>query len=190
MVKIAETRKSLSGSWVHVGAHTYGTPRIVGGGPGSRLEIGKFCSIAPGVELELAGDHHLDRASMYPFDNIDAWGSRKELRPYRRPNQIIVGNDVWLGAGCRLLHGVTVGDGAAVGAYAVVSRDVRPYAVVVGNPAREIARRFADEEIERLLTLEWWNWPEEKIKENAAALSSSLAEGGLLDEGCGTDRAC
>lgn len=172
MVQITETRTQLVQPWIEIGRHTYGLPRIIGGGPAAHLSIGAFCSIAGDVEIELAGDHHLDRGSTYPFDNVDGWGSRQALKIYRRPLEVHIGNDVWLGHGCKILHGVTIGDGAAVGAWATVSKDVRPYAVVVGNPAVEVSRRFSDEWVDRLLELKWWDWPEEKIREHIDLIKS------------------
>lgn len=149
-----------------IGEHTYGTPVILGGGPGATLVIGRYCSIADGAKLELVGDHNADRMANYPFENIDVWSTGRPLELYHRPIEIVIGNDVWLGSECLVLHGFTIGDGAAVGAGAVVARDVRPYAVVGGNPARELYRRFDDEDIEELLRIRWWDWPDEKVREN------------------------
>ena len=156
------------------GAHSYGDPLVLH--PFGKVTIGKYCSIAPAVEFNMIGDHNIDWITSYPFLNIDYWEFDKPLQSYHRSTEIIVGNDVWLGYGCRILHGVTIGDGAVVGAYAVVARDVRPYAVVVGNPACEIKRRFSDEVVELLLEIKWWDWPEEKVKANLEVLSSNDIE--------------
>lgn len=170
MSRTSYLKEHLTGSWCEIGEHTYGMPKVVGGGPHTLLEIGKYCSISDDVVFLLAGDHHVDFISTYPFDNIDFWDYPFVITPYHRRNETVVGNDVWLGYGCLILHGVTIGDGAVIGAGSVVSKDVRPYAVVVGNPAREIRRRFDDETVEALLELRWWDWPEEKIRENLPAL--------------------
>lgn len=165
MVAIRETRQEFEDQdWVTVGAHTYGVPQVIGGGPHCRLSIGKYCSIGQAVQLLLMGDHRIDLLSGYPFDNIDGWDFPFQGRAYNRPNEITIGNDVWLGYGVRILHGVNIGDGAAVGAWAVVTKDVRPYAVVGGNPAREIKRRFDDRTVDWLLQVKWWDWPDEKVK--------------------------
>jgi Acetyltransferase (isoleucine patch superfamily) len=82
-----------------------------------------------------------------------------------------IGSDVWVGREARILAGVHIGHGAAVGAYSVVTKDVRPYAVVVGNPAREVRRRFTDEQVDAMLSIAWWDWPEEKILENVYYLN-------------------
>lgn len=85
----------------------------------------------------------------------------------------MVGNDVWLGYRSVILAGVTIGDGAIVGAYSVVTKDVPPYTIVAGNPAKEIRRRFSDTEIERLLQLRWWDWPIEKITQKVHLLTGN-----------------
>jgi acetyltransferase-like isoleucine patch superfamily enzyme len=120
----------------------------------------------------MIGDHMIGWTSSYPFHNIPYWEFDKPLRPYNRRATTNVGNDVWLGYESKIMNGVTIGDGAVVGAYAVVARDVRPYAVVVGNPAKEIRRRFPDDVVDFLLELKWWDWPEEKVKENLEVLTN------------------
>jgi tetrahydrodipicolinate N-succinyltransferase len=90
---------------------------------------------------------------------------------------ITVGYDVWLGAGCVVLSGVTIGNGAVMAARAVVAKDVRPYAIVVGNPGREIRRRFTDDQIDALQEIAWWNWPTEKVIAEVADLCSADIEG-------------
>jgi hypothetical protein len=85
---------------------------------------------------------------------------------------IVVGSDTWVTNGCTVLSGVTIGDGAVVGTKAVVTKDVRPYAIVVGNPAREVGRRFGDEQVEALLRIRWWDWPTDLIKERVDLLST------------------
>lgn len=160
------TRDTFCHPWATVGEHTYGAPTVVGGGPAVTLTIGRYCAIAPGVEIELAGDHHINKTASYPFDNIAYWDCQTVLHTLRRPLTVTIGHDVWLATGSRIVHGVTVGHGAVVAAYAVVVKDVRPYAVVGGNPAAELYRRFSDEVVEALLEIAWWDWPEEKIRAN------------------------
>src|SRR6202035_4147784 len=87
-----------------------------------------------------------------------------------------IGNDAYIGRGAMVLSGVTIGDGAVVGARAVVTRDVRPYAVVVGNPAREVRRRFSDEVVEALLRIRWWDWPDEVVAERVHELNGLSVE--------------
>lgn len=142
---------------------------------GDKLHIGKFCAIASGVEFLLNGGNHLvDAISSYPFAIFGkGWEGAMEGREYPHKGDITVGNDVWLGYRSVILAGVTIGDGAIVGAYSVVTKDVPPYAIVAGNPARVIRRRFSDEEIERLLELRWWDWPIDKISRHMHQLTGA-----------------
>lgn len=136
--------------------------------PRDRLVIGRYCSIAAGVRFLMNGAWHSDAGSTYPFWAFgQGWHERREPR-FRGP--ITIGNDVWIGLEACILAGATIGDGAIVGARAVVSGTVRPYAVVAGNPAREIRRRYDDATIERLLALRWWDWPPERVTRNLSEL--------------------
>lgn len=136
---------------------------------GSRLRIGKYCSVAP-CEVFLGGNHHAEWVSQYPLASKlglpgaidDAWNR----------GDVVLGNDVWVGHDAMILSGVTVGDGAVIAARAVVTKDVRPYAVVAGNPAREVKRRFDDETVARVHALAWWDWPVEEIVARQAMLQA------------------
>ena len=136
---------------------------------GDRLRIGKFCAIATGVTFLMSGANHPMRGvSTYPFAVFQrGWrkGYEGELESGSR-GDIVIGNDVWIGLKATILPGVTIGDGAIIGAHAVVSRDVRPYAIAVGNPAREVKRRFDDDTVEDLLAIRWWDWDPAKITRN------------------------
>ena len=164
---------------VSVGAHSYGAPRVyMSRNPGVGLKgrgsvrIGSFCSIASGVEILTGGNHRTDWVSTFPlnvvFGTDAAW---TDGHPTSK-GDVNIGNDVWIGFGAKILSGVTIGDGAVVGAASLVSRDVRPYAIVAGNPAREVRRRFSDEHVEELLRIQWWNWPADVIAERIPLLSS------------------
>lgn len=136
-----------------------------------RLILGRFCQIADGaVFITASANHRHDGFSTYPFAIFD--GGAGERRP-SLPDagaDTIVGNDVWLGQGARVLPGATIGDGVIVGAGAVVGGTVPPYALVVGNPGRVVKRRFDARTIDRLLSVRWWDWPIEKILANEAAI--------------------
>ena len=153
-----------------IGEYTYVTaiPTILKN-PGRKLKIGKFCSIAPGVVIQIGGEHKMNYATTYPFSSfIDAWPEAKQAdvgRPVSK-GDVIIGNDVWIGCRAIILSGVKIGDGAVIGAGAVVTKDVEPYAIVAGNPARLIGKRFDEEMIRKLLELKWWDWPIEKISRN------------------------
>jgi acetyltransferase-like isoleucine patch superfamily enzyme len=142
-----------------IGEHTYGVPFIIEHEFGG-LSIGKYCSIAAGVRLILA-DHRIDTVSSYPFAVLNAyWPSTPpDARDHVSKGSIRIGNDVWLGAGAFVSSGVTIGDGAVIGGDAVVTRDVPPYAVVVGV-GRLVRYRFDPQTIRALLDLAWWNWPD------------------------------
>jgi len=174
------------GARFSMGAHTYGAPvlRFWGKPWSGGFHVGKFCSIGDDVQVFLAGGHRLDWATTYPFPGFEErWPEAKGIEGYQpSKGDVTIGNDVWIGYGVTILSGVTVGDGAVLAARAVVSRDVEPYTVVAGNPAEEIATRFDDETVARLLALAWWDWPEEKIRANMRALCSAdldrLLQGG------------
>lgn len=143
---------------------------------GDALQIGKFCSIACGAKFLFASANHTQTSvSTYPFpiffeewdldigDVTSAWDHKGD---------IIIGNDVWIGYEAVIMAGVTIGDGAIIGARAVVTKDVPPYTIVGGVPAREIRRRFSDDVIARLLELKWWDWPAEQIQRNIKNIQS------------------
>jgi virginiamycin A acetyltransferase len=140
---------------------------------GDRLEIGRFCAIAEGARFVMnGGGHAADGFSTYPFEIFGL-----SVPPTTAtPRDTIIGHDVWIGREAMILPGVTIGHGAIIGAGAVVASDVRPYAVVVGNSAREIRRRFDDATVDALLEIAWWDWPAERIARASAAI-----RGGDLD---------
>lgn len=135
---------------------------------GDRLVIGKFCSIACGAKFLLnSANHALGSLSNYTFPLFfEEWGlDKKEVATaWDNKGDIVVGNDVWIGYEAVILAGVKIGDGAVVAARSVVTRDVEPYTIVGGVPARPIRRRFDERTVARLLELQWWNWPAEKIR--------------------------
>jgi acetyltransferase-like isoleucine patch superfamily enzyme len=156
-----------------MGRHSYGTPRVIATAwDTGRLRIGAFCSVAEDVTFLLGGNHRPDRVSTYPFRIKFGLADANEDGVGASKGDIEVGNDVWIGRGAVILSGVTVGHGAVIGASAVVAGDVRPYAIVVGNPAREVRRRFSDEQVNALLAIGWWDWPIERILEQASDLCS------------------
>ena len=143
---------------------------------GDRLKIGKFCSIACGAKfLFTSANHALRSLSTYPFPIFfEEWGlDAKDIRQaWDKRGDIVIGNDVWIGYEAVILSGVTVGDGAVIGARAVVTKDVPPYTVVGGVPAKPIRKRFDDRTAETLRALRWWEWDEEKIRRNLSAIQS------------------
>lgn len=152
---------------VTVGRGTYGVPEIIGAGR-ETLEIGSFVSIASGVTIILT-NHVSSGVSLYPFRNVDWQQSR--FMPLQNPDlhaaskgPVRIGNDVWLGKSCTVLPGVSIGDGAIVGASAVVAQDVPPYGVVVGNPGKVVKLRFSKQQIDAMLEIRWWDWDADFLK--------------------------
>jgi acetyltransferase-like isoleucine patch superfamily enzyme len=154
-----------------MGHSSYGEP-LVSTVPGDkeRVRAGSFVSIGLDVVLLDGGDHRVDWVTTYPLRAcLGLPGAYEDGHP-RSKGDIVIGNDVWIGSRARVLSGVTIGDGAVIGGNTVVAKDVRPYAIVVGNPGREVRRRFSDEQVEALLEIAWWNWPMEKIVERVSEL--------------------
>lgn len=147
----------------------------------NQLKIGKFCSIACGAKfLFTSANHALGSLSTYTFPIFfEEWGLdvKNITSAWDNKGDIIIGNDVWIGFEAVILSGVTIGDGAIIGARAVVTKDVPPYTIVGGVPARPIRKRFSEEVISKLSGLQWWNWSEERIRENIGAIQA-----GRIDE--------
>lgn len=139
-----------------------------------RLTIGKFCSIACGAKFIFnSANHTLSSLSTYPFPLFfEEWGLMREevTDSWDNKGDIVIGNDVWIGYAAVIMAGVTIGDGAIIGTRAVVTKNVPPYAIVGGVPARMIRKRFPDETISELLEIRWWDWPRERIAENIGAI--------------------
>jgi len=132
-----------------------------------KLIIGKFCAIAAETRFIMTGDHKLDGISTYPFPIFqNGWEKTYNIADLPVKGDIIVGNDVWFGYDSLIKGGVTIGDGAIIATRAVVVKDVPPYAIVGGNPAKVIKMRFDEKTIDRLLKIAWWNWGIEKINLN------------------------
>lgn len=142
---------------------------------GDKLLIGKFCMIASGVTFIMNGASHLtDAVSTYPFAIFgNGWEEAMEGKTYPSKGDTIIGNDVWIGYKATIMAGVKIGDGAIIGAHSVVTKEVAPYAIVGGNPAREIKKRFPEEKIKALSELKWWDWDPEKITANIHKLSGN-----------------
>ena len=145
-----------------------------------KLVIGKFCMIASGVKFLLDGNQgHRDWITAYPLSYLlEGYDVENNTPPpgYTCKGDTVVGNDVWIGTEALIMQGINIGDGAVIAARSVVTKDVPPYAIVGGNPAKLIRYRFSREEIEKLLLVKWWNWDIEKIRQNLNLLQSSNVE--------------
>ena len=152
---------------VTLGRHTYGhlADTFIFYQEGESVTVGSFCSIGPRAKIMGGGEHRLDMVSTFPIKTLL---SRKDGVNYdaTTKGKTVIGNDVWIGSRAIILAGVTVGDGAIIGAGAVVTKDVPPYAVVAGVPARVKRYRYSQKQIELLLKIAWWEWPIEKIISN------------------------
>lgn len=142
--------------------------------PDDRIEIGKFCSLAQDVGIFGGGNHVMTRATTFPFQWLSTEATPEDrYADAENRGKTTIGHDVWIGNSATVLSGVSVGTGAVIGARAVVAKDVPPYAIAVGNPAKVVRYRFQEQTIERLLKLAWWNWPMAKIAANLELLYSN-----------------
>lgn len=141
-----------------------------------KLKIGKFCSIACGAKfLFTSGNHTMKSLSTYPFPIFfEEWGldGKDICDAWDNKGDIVIGNDVWIGYEAVILSGVTIGDGAVIGSRAVVTKDVEPYTIVGGVPAKPIRKRFGEQTIEKLEKIGWWDWSEEQIRQNIGAIQA------------------
>jgi acetyltransferase-like isoleucine patch superfamily enzyme len=156
-----------------MGNMSYYAPNVVKyKGDTGRVIIGNFASVAPDADFYVGGLHRVEWVSLYGLRAmLELPGAYEDGFTHGR-GDIVVGSDTWITNGSTVMSGVTIGDGAVIGTKAVVAKDVRPYAIVVGNPAREIGRRFSDAQVEALLRIRWWDWPTERVKAHVDALSS------------------
>lgn len=163
--EVVQKSLSVATDWrdkYDVGRDSYGSPRIFSWGERSTLKVGKFCSIAEEVKIFLGGNHRSDWVTTFPFSAL--WPSATHItgHPTTR-GDVVIGHDVWIGYGATILSGVTIGNGAVIGAFSVVAKDVPPYSVVVGNPAKVVKKRFTEDKIAILQELRWWDWENEKL---------------------------
>lgn len=156
---------------IEFGNFTYGNPTILSWGEKTKLKIGKFCSIAPNVTIFLGGEHRNDWVSTYPFNALLENYKHIQGHP-KSKGDVIIGNDVWIGREAVILSGVKIGDGAVIGARSLISKDVEPYSIVGGNPGKLIRYRFANEIIDELLNIKWWDQELEEIAEIIPLLQS------------------
>ncbi len=137
-----------------------------------KLIIGKFCAIATGAKFIMSSaNHKMDGFSSFPFFIFrQGWEKDFDMASLPYKGDTVVGNDVWIGYDATIMPGVTIGNGAIIGAKAVVTKDVPPYAVVGGNPAKILKTRFDEKMVAELQTIAWWDWTREKISRNIPAI--------------------
>ena len=157
------------------GKYTYGKPQIYWGSDNSKLVVGNFCSIASTVKIYLGGNHRTDWITTYPFGHIhtNIFNNFNGIGHPASKGDVNIGNDVWIGDNVTIMSGVTVGDGAVIANNSHVVKNVEPYSLVGGNPAKQIKYRFTSEQIDKLLEIKWWYWDDEKINKYSYLLCNS-----------------
>jgi acetyltransferase-like isoleucine patch superfamily enzyme len=153
------------------GVGTYGVFEIYA--DTSNLYVGNYTSVGPEVLVYLGGNHKAKFVSQFPFFNL--YG-REEDRDWSSKGDVKIGSDVWIGRRTTIMSGITIGDGVTIAACSVVTRDIPPFALIAGNPARIKRYRFSPEVVERLMKLKWWNWEEDKIKRYSNLLNVDMSE--------------
>lgn len=158
----------------NIGDHSYGNPRIFFENSEAKLSVGKFCSIAEGVNIFLGGNHRVDWVSTYPFNKLkDVFPEAKKIKGHpETKGSVIIENDVWIGFEATIMSGVKIGNGAVIAAGALVTKNVGDYEIWGGNPAKIIGNRFEEKQKKALLKLKWWDWDLIKIKDNVELLCS------------------
>ncbi|MEY4984661.1 MAG: hypothetical protein RIR62_2927 [Pseudomonadota bacterium] len=170
-------RRTQGASRIEVGRFTYGHHRMAvrEWGEGASLTIGAFCSIADGLTVMLGGNHRTDWVTTFPFGHIfegELGGGGIVGHPVTN-GDVRIGNDVWIGANATIMSGIRIGNGAVIAANSTVVKDVGPYEVWGGNPARRIRQRFPDEVIAALEELKWWDWDVAVVRALAPQLSQA-----------------
>ncbi len=144
-----------------------------------KLIVGSFCSIGTGVSFIMAGNqgHRMEWVSSFPFFYTNDTYAKDAIDGFQNAGDTEIGHDVWIGTEAMIMPGIKIGHGALIGARSVITKDVPPYTIVAGNPAKSIRKRFSEKEIHQLLEMEWWNWPEDKLASAMKLLCSADIEG-------------
>lgn len=162
---------------LEVGQHTYGIPNLIDAYFGNlifgKVIIGDYCSIAENVYF-MVSNHRIDLGSTYPFGSLNMFYSPEvSIADHDTKGVITVGNDVWIGMNVMIMSGVQIGDGAVIASGAIVTKNVAPYSIVGGNPAKHLKYRIEDEQLRaKMQEIAWWNWPYEKVLANLKYIMS------------------
>jgi acetyltransferase-like isoleucine patch superfamily enzyme len=157
---------------MNVGKYTYGIPNVRFSNNYSTLNIGNFCSIGGNVEIYLGGEHRTDYVTTYPFGYLhkNVFNLNREYEEKFTKGNVVIGNDVWIGDNVTIMSGINIGDGSVIANSSHVVKDVLPFSVVGGNPAKLIKHRFSEKQIEDLLQIKWWYWDDDKINKHVELL--------------------
>lgn len=168
---------------------SYCRVRLMWYGEKAILRIGRYTSVAPSVTVFIGGDHRTDWVTTYPVELLAEFWPDIVVPAASSigKGDVDIGHDVWIGDNAIIMSGVAIGHGAVVGAGSVVTKDVAPYTVVAGNPAREIRQRFADGDIARLLEICWWDWPDARVGSCLPLLASGDLPGFFAAAGKGVE---
>ncbi len=159
---------------LHIGPHTYGKPQIISfAGDNGSVTIGNYCSVARNVKIIVGGNHRTDWISTFPLRIAFNLPEKYEDGHPQSNGPVRIGNDVWLGYGCTIMSGITIGDGAVVASNSLVVKDIPPYAIAGGNPADIIKYRFEKIEIESLMSIRWWEWDDKRVLKNVDLICAS-----------------
>jgi acetyltransferase-like isoleucine patch superfamily enzyme len=150
------------------GKYTYGNPQLTFHHKDANFICGKFCSIAGNVKIYLGGNHRTDWVTTYPFGHIhqNVFNTFNGNGHPATKGDVIIGNDVWIADNVTIMSGVKIGDGAVIANNSHVVKNVEPYSIIGGNPAKLIKYRFTEEQIMKLLKIKWWDWEDAKINKN------------------------
>lgn len=157
------------------GKYTYGKVKIHFENDNAKLTVGNFCSLAEPLNIYLGGNHRTDWVTTYPFGHIhnNIFNNFNGIGHPATKGDVTIGNDVWIGSNVTIMSGVTIGDGAVIANNSHIIKNVEPYSLVGGNPAKLIKYRFTPEQIEKLLEIKWWYWDDEKINSFAPLLCNT-----------------
>lgn len=182
--KYQHTKDLVDSNIIIAGKYTYGEPHVPPyDRQGNKIIIGNFCSIAQEVLILLGGNHSLNWVTTFPFEKEPLFFNNRPNNNYESSKgDVIIGNDVWIGRRSIILSGITIGDGAVIAAGSVVTKDVPPFTIVGGNPAKIIKKRFEEDIIKALLEIAWWNFEDNKINQILPLICSPNIEQFIVSE--------
>ena len=165
------------------GAYTYGRCNVLNWGEPYTLTVGKFCSIAANINVYTGGNHRTDWVTTYPFGHVHTkiFNTFNGSGHPASNGNVTIGNDVWIGSNVTIMSGVRIGDGAVLANNSHVVKNVEPYSIVGGNPAKCIKYRFSEDQISKLLEIKWWDWEESRINANLHLLCNPNIDAFILN---------